>query len=93
VVKRLKEVVAGKKEFEQQMELIGKVCQHQNTIPLRAYYYSKDEKLLVYDYVPLGSLSAALHGMSSTLNIYLNHFTFYYLSEWYFEPFFCTNEN
>ncbi|TKW26711.1 hypothetical protein SEVIR_3G208000v4 [Setaria viridis] len=62
VVKRLKEVVAGKREFEQQMELIGKVCQHQNTVPLRAYYYSKDEKLLVYDYVPLGSLSAALHG-------------------------------
>lgn len=62
VVKRLKEVVAGKREFEQQMELIGKVCQHQNTVPLRAYYYSKDEKLLVYDYVPLGSLCAALHG-------------------------------
>jgi hypothetical protein len=66
VVKRLKEVVAGKREFETQMELIGKVCQHQNTVPLRAYYYSKDEKLLVYDYVPLGSLSAALHGMSFT---------------------------
>ncbi|KAF8719456.1 hypothetical protein HU200_024175 [Digitaria exilis] len=62
VVKRLKEVVAGKKDFEQQMELIGKVGQHQNTVPLRAYYYSKDEKLLVYDYVPLGSLSTALHG-------------------------------
>ncbi|KAL6619051.1 hypothetical protein ACP70R_034190 [Stipagrostis hirtigluma subsp. patula] len=62
VVKRLKEVVAGKKDFEQQMELIGKVSQHQNAVPLRAYYYSKDEKLLVYDYVPLGSLSAALHG-------------------------------
>ncbi|AQL07331.1 hypothetical protein ZEAMMB73_Zm00001d047710 [Zea mays] len=60
VVKRLKEVVAGMREFEQQMELIGKVCQHQNTVPLRAYYYSKDEKLLVY--VPLGSLCAALHG-------------------------------
>jgi hypothetical protein len=63
VVKRLKEVVAGKKDFEQQMELIGKVGQHQNLVPSRAYYYSKDEKLLVYDYVELGSLSAALHGM------------------------------
>ncbi|KAL6841257.1 hypothetical protein ACP4OV_028775 [Aristida adscensionis] len=62
VVKRLKEVVAGKKDFEQQMELIGKVSQHRNAVPLRAYYYSKDEKLLVYDYVPQGSLSAALHG-------------------------------
>ncbi|XP_042388443.1 probable inactive receptor kinase At5g58300 [Zingiber officinale] len=66
VVKRLKEVVAGKKEFEQQMELIGKAGQHPNLNPLRAYYYSKDEKLLVYDYVPSGSFSAHLHGASGT---------------------------
>jgi hypothetical protein len=30
---------------------------------LRAYYYSKDEKLLVFDYVPSGSLASVLHGM------------------------------
>jgi hypothetical protein len=63
VVKRLKEVVVSKKDFEQQMEIIGRVGQHQNVIPLRAYYYSKDEKLLVFDYVPSGSLAAVLHGM------------------------------
>lgn len=62
VVKRLKEVVVGKKDFEQQMEIIGRVSQHQNVIPLRAYYYSKDEKLLVFDYVPSGSLASVLHG-------------------------------
>uniref|UniRef100_A0A6V7QRG1 Protein kinase domain-containing protein n=2 Tax=Ananas comosus TaxID=4615 RepID=A0A6V7QRG1_ANACO len=62
VVKRLKEVVVGKKDFEQQMEMIGRVGQHPNVLPLRAYYYSKDEKLLVYDYVPTGSFSAFLHG-------------------------------
>ncbi|GJU27022.1 probable inactive receptor kinase [Tanacetum coccineum] len=33
-----------------------------NLVPLRAYYYSKEEKLLVYDYMPMGSLSALLHG-------------------------------
>jgi len=65
VVKRLKEVVVGKKEFEQQMEIIGRVGQHQNVVPLRAYYYSKDEKLLVFDYVPSGSLAAVLHGSKS----------------------------
>lgn len=65
VVKRLKEVVAGKKEFEQQMEIIDRLGQHQGVVPLRAFYYSKDEKLLVYDYVPSGSLSAALHGNKS----------------------------
>lgn len=62
VVKRLKEVIVGKKEFEQQMEIIGRVGQHPHVMPLRAYYYSKDEKLLVYDYVAVGSLSALLHG-------------------------------
>ncbi|WOK95884.1 hypothetical protein Cni_G04591 [Canna indica] len=66
VVKRLKEVVVGKKEFEQQMEMIGNVGQHENLNPLRAYYYSKDEKLLVYDYVPTGSFSALLHGNRGT---------------------------
>ncbi|EPS58213.1 hypothetical protein M569_16602, partial [Genlisea aurea] len=62
VVKRLKEVVVGKKDFDQQMEIISRVGHHQNVVPLRAYYYSKDEKLLVYDYHPNGSLSNRLHG-------------------------------
>ncbi|KAL2508148.1 putative inactive receptor kinase [Forsythia ovata] len=62
VVKRLKEVIVGKKDFEQQMEIIGRVGQHPNVVPLRAYYYSKDEKLLVYDYFSNGSLATLLHG-------------------------------
>ncbi|KAL6496594.1 hypothetical protein OROGR_029852 [Orobanche gracilis] len=62
VVKRLKDVVAGKKEFEQQMEILGNIKQHQNVLPLRAFYYSKDEKLLVCDYMSAGSLSSLLHG-------------------------------
>jgi serine/threonine protein kinase len=62
-VKRLKEVVVGKKEFEQQMEIVGSVARHPHVMPLRAYYYSKDEKLLVYDYAPSGSFFTVLHGM------------------------------
>ncbi|CAM8967885.1 unnamed protein product [Rhodiola kirilowii] len=62
VVKRLKEVVVGKKEFEQHMENVGRIGQHANVVPLRAYYYSKDEKLLVYDYITTGSFSTLLHG-------------------------------
>ncbi|KAM7258480.1 hypothetical protein ACFE04_014221 [Oxalis oulophora] len=62
VVKRLKEVVVGKRDFDQQMEIVGRVGQHPNVVPLRAYYYSKDEKLLVYDYILGGSLSTLLHG-------------------------------
>ncbi|XP_074280539.1 putative inactive receptor kinase At5g58300 [Silene latifolia] len=62
VVKRLKEVGIGKREFEQHMEMVSKVGQHTNVVPLRAYYFSKDEKLLVYDFISGGSLSAVLHG-------------------------------
>ncbi|XP_044471091.1 probable inactive receptor kinase At2g26730 [Mangifera indica] len=61
VVKRLKEVAVSKKEFEMQMELLGKI-KHDNVAPLRAFYYSKDEKLLVSDFLPVGSLAALLHG-------------------------------
>ncbi|KAL5975212.1 hypothetical protein ACLOJK_031891 [Asimina triloba] len=60
VVKRLKDVAVAKREFEMQMEVLGKV-KHDNVVPLRAYYYSKDEKLLVSDYMAAGSLSALLH--------------------------------
>ncbi|GAB4858407.1 hypothetical protein Ancab_009880 [Ancistrocladus abbreviatus] len=61
VVKRLKEVSVGKREFEQQMEIVGNI-RHDNVAPLRAYYYSKDEKLMVYDYFSQGSISTMLHG-------------------------------
>ncbi|CAO2841436.1 unnamed protein product [Amaranthus hypochondriacus] len=61
VVKRLKDVVVGKKEFDTQMEVLGK-CKHENLVVLRAYYYSRDEKLLVYDYLSAGSVSSLLHG-------------------------------
>ncbi|KAG5566612.1 hypothetical protein RHGRI_002241 [Rhododendron griersonianum] len=64
VVKRLKEVVVGKKEFEHQMEIIGSVGQqHPNVLPLQAYYCSEDEKLLVSDYIRGGNLYALLHGV------------------------------
>lgn len=68
VVKRLKEVNVGKREFEQQMEIVGGI-RHENVVALRAYYYSKDEKLMVYDYYEQGSVSAMLHGKFSSCTI------------------------
>ncbi|KAK1416037.1 hypothetical protein QVD17_31825 [Tagetes erecta] len=62
VVKRLKEVVVGKRGFDQQMEIIGSVAKHPNLVPLLAYYYSKDEKLLIYECAASRSLSSSLHG-------------------------------
>ena len=75
VVKRLNQVTVGKREFEQQMELIGKI-KHENVVSLRAYYYSKDEKLMVYDYYGQGSVSAMLHGK--------HHIAFLQLLLWFF---------
>ncbi|PON86989.1 Serine/threonine protein kinase [Trema orientale] len=49
------------KEFQTEVEAIGKL-RHPNIVTLRAYYWSVDEKLLIYDYVPNGNLSTALHG-------------------------------
>ncbi|XP_022733239.1 probable inactive receptor kinase At4g23740 [Durio zibethinus] len=60
VVKRLKEVIVGKRDFEQQMEVVGSI-RHANVVELKAYYYSKDEKLIVYDYYNQGSVSSMLH--------------------------------
>ncbi|KAH9289715.1 hypothetical protein KI387_033832, partial [Taxus chinensis] len=61
-VKRLREVQgSGKRDFEQHMELVGRL-RHLNLVSLKAYYYARDEKLLVYDYMENGSLYFLLHG-------------------------------
>ncbi|KAK6142094.1 hypothetical protein DH2020_012196 [Rehmannia glutinosa] len=49
VVKRLRDVIVTFKDFQRHMEVIGRMRQ-ENVAELRAYYFSKDEKLLVYDY-------------------------------------------
>ncbi|KAM0823195.1 hypothetical protein ACQ4PT_071036 [Festuca glaucescens] len=60
-VKRLKDVNMTEPEFRDRIADIGEL-QHEFIVPLRAYYFSKDEKLLVSDFMPMGSLSALLHG-------------------------------
>ncbi|KAK3409474.1 hypothetical protein EUGRSUZ_J01604 [Eucalyptus grandis] len=62
-VKRLKDLSVGEAEFRERMRQTGAV-EHENLVGLRAYYYNKDERLLVYEYLPIGSLSALLHGNS-----------------------------
>ncbi|KAL2933511.1 Leucine-rich repeat receptor-like protein kinase PXC1 [Bienertia sinuspersici] len=61
-VKRLKDAnPCARKEFEQYMDIIGRL-KHPNIVRLRAYYYAREEKLLVYDYLSNGSLHSLLHG-------------------------------
>lgn len=55
------------KEFQTEVEAIGKL-RHPNIVTLRAYYWSVDEKLLIYDYIPNGSLASALHGKAGLVS-------------------------
>ncbi|PWZ57317.1 putative leucine-rich repeat receptor-like protein kinase IMK3 [Zea mays] len=61
-VKRLREKIAkSQKEFEPEVNALGKL-RHPNLLALRAYYLGpKGEKLLVFDYMPKGNLASFLH--------------------------------
>ncbi|RLN16162.1 hypothetical protein C2845_PM02G28980 [Panicum miliaceum] len=61
-VKRLREKIAkSQKEFEAEVNALGKL-RHPNLLALRAYYMGpKGEKLLVFDFMPKGNLASFLH--------------------------------
>ncbi|EPS71416.1 hypothetical protein M569_03328 [Genlisea aurea] len=61
-VKRLREkITKTQKEFETEVNVLGKI-RHPHLLALRAYYLGpKGEKLLVFDYMPRGSLATFLH--------------------------------
>ncbi|RCV31851.1 hypothetical protein SETIT_6G210900v2 [Setaria italica] len=62
VVKRFKEMNrVGREDFEEHMRRLGRL-NHPNLLPLVAYYYRKEEKLLIHDFVPNRSLANLLHG-------------------------------
>ncbi|PIN01756.1 Serine/threonine protein kinase [Handroanthus impetiginosus] len=69
-VKRLREkITKGVKEFEVEVAQLGKI-RHPNILALRAYYLGpKGEKLLVYDYLPNGSLASFLHARGPETSI------------------------
>ena len=60
-VKHLKETSLPEREFRDKIAAIGGM-DHPNVVPLQAYYFSKDERLMVYEFVATGSLSSMLHG-------------------------------
>ncbi|KMZ55992.1 Receptor-like protein kinase 1-like [Zostera marina] len=71
VVKRINEVPVSEREFEQIVTILGN-ANHAGIVSLRAYYYAKNEKLLVYDYEPVGSLSGFLHGTRDSSRVFLD---------------------
>ncbi|GFQ04692.1 probable inactive receptor kinase at4g23740 [Phtheirospermum japonicum] len=70
-VKRLKSVSISETEFNRQMAIVGNIRQD-NVVALRAYYYSKDEKLMLYDYYSTGSVYKLLHGRNGEPRAYVD---------------------
>ncbi|GMI91959.1 pollen receptor like kinase 4 [Hibiscus trionum] len=65
VVKNYKQMSnVGKDEFHEHMRKLGKL-NHPNLLPLLAYYYRKEEKLLVTNFMVDGSLASHLHANHS----------------------------
>lgn len=57
-------VSTTKDVFERHMESVG-CLRHPNLVPLRAFFQAKEERLLIYDYQPNGSLFSLIHGTKS----------------------------
>lgn len=51
----------SKEVYDSHMESVGGL-RHPNLVPLRAYFQAKEERLLIYDYQPNGSLFSLIHG-------------------------------
>lgn len=60
-VKRIKDWGISCKDFDRQVRRLDQV-RHQNVLPPIAFYCSRQEKLLVYEYQQNGSLFKLLHG-------------------------------
>ncbi|KAK4432728.1 Pollen receptor-like kinase [Sesamum alatum] len=65
VVKRFKHMnTVSKEEFNEHMRRLGRLS-HPNVLPVVAFYYRKEEKLLVADFAHNLSLATQLHGKRS----------------------------
>lgn len=56
--------------FERELEILGSI-KHRYLVNLRGYCNSPTSKLLIYDFLPGGSLDEALHGNILALIIFL----------------------
>ncbi|VAI07488.1 unnamed protein product [Triticum turgidum subsp. durum] len=62
-VKRLEGLAQGEKQFRAEVRTLGMI-HHVNLVRLRGFCATRRERLLVYDYMPNGSLASAMAGPS-----------------------------
>ncbi|KAJ1432717.1 Protein kinase domain [Sesbania bispinosa] len=67
VVKRIKDWTISSHDFKQRMQMLSQ-AKHPHVLSPLAFYCSKQEKLLVYEYQQNGSLFKLLHGTSKTFD-------------------------
>ncbi|XP_074308787.1 putative inactive receptor kinase At5g67200 [Silene latifolia] len=51
--------------FERHMEVVGGL-RHPNLVPVRAFFQAREERLIIFDYQPNGSVFSLIHGSRST---------------------------
>ncbi|GMJ04867.1 receptor-like kinase 1 [Hibiscus trionum] len=74
-VKRVKDMNGlSNKEFVQQMQLLGKL-KHENLVQIISFYNSKDEKLIIYEFLHCANLFELLHENRGSGRIPLNWVT------------------
>ncbi|PIN11269.1 Serine/threonine protein kinase [Handroanthus impetiginosus] len=72
VVKRMRDMnKLNKDAFETEIRKLGRI-RHRNILPPLAYHYRKEEKLLVTEFIPKGSLLFLLHGDRGIAHAELN---------------------
>lgn len=59
--------------FERELEILGSI-KHINLVNLRGYCRLPSSRLLIYDYLALGSLDDLLHGMNHSIFTVYNSF-------------------
>lgn len=57
------------KDFENQIRLVAKLA-HPNLVRIRGFYWGIDEKLIIYDFVPNGSLANARYSKLLSLSLF-----------------------
>ena len=74
-----KESLQGGHEFKNEIELLSRV-HHKNLVSLVGFCFDQGEQMLVYEYVPNGSLKDNLSGTSTTIKMDFSKFSLYFNS-------------